>query len=225
MTGQLAVCDRSDAKTRHELHLRRHREPYERSHGSVGAPLAEQRPFELLVGAIECLVVPVESAARLGCRDEQPEQDGLEQRLVLCRAWAGMRAGEDAGGRLTAELLQRDQRVVTASQALGALFHERSYKRPVLVERRTLAMLVLDECDGHLPTFLELSHEVRECAERERSHGVLKLRGANAHDSGYAPPAANPRSTSVQTALARIGPHSDSSAEPEAEPRWHPGHQ
>jgi hypothetical protein len=54
---------------------------------------------------------------------------------------------------------------------------------------------------------------------------VLKLRGANAHDSGYAPPAANPRSTSVQTALARIGPHSDSSAEPEAEPRWHPGHQ
>ena len=86
-------------------------------------------------------------------------------------------------------------------------------------------MLVLDECDGHLPTFLELSHEVRECAERERSHGVLKLRGANTHDSGYAPPAANPRSTSVQTALARIGPHSDSSAEPEAEPRWHPGHQ
>ena len=48
-------------------------------------PLAEERRLEVGVRMLEGLVVPVEAAARLGGRDEQPEEHGAKQRVVLAR--------------------------------------------------------------------------------------------------------------------------------------------
>ena len=73
VTGELAVRHRSHAQTRRELELCRHRETDERSDGGVCSPLPEERALELGVGAVERLVVPVESSARLGRGDEQTE--------------------------------------------------------------------------------------------------------------------------------------------------------
>ena len=147
----------------------------------VGATLAEERALELRVGAIERVVVPVEPSARLGGRDEQAEEHGAEQRLVLGRARPGVGAREDRRGRLALQLLDRDQRVGAVSQAGRPLLDERAHERAVLVERRAARMLVLDEGDGQLGSVIELAEQERERAEREAAKSKLELGSANGH--------------------------------------------
>ena len=132
------------------------RDADERRHGGVRATLAVERSLQLGIRAVERVVVPVEATARLGGRDEQPEQDGAEERLVLGRSWACMGAGEDPGCRLALQLLERDQRVLPAPKPGSPLLDERAHERAVLVQRRPTCVLVLDERDGQLGAFVQL---------------------------------------------------------------------
>ncbi len=95
VTGKLAVGHRADPQSGRELELRRDGDADERRDRHVGAALTEERALELGVGAVERVVVPVESAARLGGGDEQAEQHGAEQGLVLRRSRPGVGARED----------------------------------------------------------------------------------------------------------------------------------
>jgi hypothetical protein len=69
--------------------------------------LAEQRVLELGVGAVEGAVLPVETAARLGCLDQEPDKDPVEEPAV-----GGLAAGEDRSRRLTAQLGGREPGVL-----------------------------------------------------------------------------------------------------------------
>ena len=185
VAGELAVGHRAHPQSRRELELRRDGDADERRHGGVGAALAEERALELGVGAIERVVVPVESSARLGGGDEQAEQDGAEERLVLGRSRPGVGAREDRRSRLALQLLDRDQRIGPAAQARRPLLDERAHERAVLVQRRAARVLVLDEGHRQLGPVIELAEQEREGAEREAAKGKLELRSANGHASGY----------------------------------------
>ncbi len=138
--------------------------------------LTEEGVLELGVGALEGCIVPVEAAACLCGRDEQAEQHGPEQRLVLRDTSARVRTGEDGGGRLAAELLQGDRRVLAAAEPGCVSFGERVDKRPILVQCGAAGMLVLDERDRELAALVQLAQQERERAERESVQGVMQLR-------------------------------------------------
>ena len=94
---------------------------------------------------VERGVVPVEAAAGLRGRDEQRQDDGAEERLVLARprpacARAKIRA---AGSR--AQVFEREPRVLSLCERGRARLEEPAHERPVLVERRPAERLVLLE--------------------------------------------------------------------------------
>ena len=192
MARELTVCDRPHPEARRELDLGRGRDADERRDGGVRPALAEERALELCVGAVEGVVVPVEAAAGLRGGDEQPEQHRPEEGLLLGRPRAGVCPREDPRGRLARKLLECDHCIVAAAEPRRALLHERAHERPVLVQRRTVALVVLDERDGQVGALVELAEEVRERAEHEAAQGVLELRSANGHAFGYAPVARMP---------------------------------
>ena len=113
-------------------------------------------------------------------------------------AWARAKI---AGRRLALELLERDQRIVSAAEPRRPLLDERAHERPVLVQRRAAGVLVLDERDGQLGAVVELAEEVRERTEREAAEGCVEMRSAQGHAYVYAlergspvsAPAAGPR--------------------------------
>ncbi len=175
MPGKLSVGDGPQAKPGRELDLRRHRDADERGHSRVGPALAEEGALELGVGSLEGVVVPVEPAARLGGGDEQPEEHGLEERLVLRDPRAGMRARIDGGGRLPLQLLERDRRILAAAQTIGAPFGEGPYERTVLVEGRPSPVLVLHEGNRELAALVELAQQEREGTERKGPQGMVQL--------------------------------------------------
>ena len=115
MACQLAVGRRAQPDPGTEVDGDANRETDERRHRHVRPALAEQRPFQLRVDAVEGRVVPVEPPARLAGAEEQVDQDGAEQRVVLGGAGARVGAGVDRGRRLSAELLEREQRVLARS--------------------------------------------------------------------------------------------------------------
>ena len=158
----------------------------------IRSTLAVERALELGVGTIERFVVPVEAAARLGGRDEQTDEDGAEERLVLRRPRPGVGTGEDGCGRFALQLLERDQRIVASAKPRCALLDERPHERPVLVQRRPPAVLVLHEGDRQLGALVELAEQIGERAEHEPAEGVLEMRSANGHGFGYAPAARIP---------------------------------
>ena len=186
MARELPVGDRSYAQSRCKLELGGHREPDEGRHGSVGPPFAVERALELGVGTIERLVIPVESAAGFGRRDEEAHENGAEQRLVLGGLPPDMGSREDRRRRLASQLLERDQGIVPAAQPRGALFDERSDERPVLVEGRAGPMLVLDERDGEVGAVVELAEQERERSEDEASQGRVEVWSSRGHVTVYA---------------------------------------
>ena len=100
MARQLPVCGRADADALGEVALQPGGDPDERRDGDVGAPVAEERLLERVVGAVEGLVVPVEPAAGLRDADQEVEQDGAEHRVVLGRVSTGVGTCVDRGGGL-----------------------------------------------------------------------------------------------------------------------------
>ena len=163
----------------------RDRDADERREHGVSPPLAEQRPLEIRVRALERLVVPVEAAARLGRRDEQPEQDGAKERVLLARAGARMSSREDRGRRLSTELFDRKRHVVTHPEQRLPLLDERAHERPELVQRRPLSLGVLLEREREVGALLQLAPEHDERAEDESSEQRVEVRRAHGHDSRY----------------------------------------
>ena len=78
-----------------------------------------------------------------------------------------MRAREDRGGGLAQQLVERDPRVLARRQRARARLDERPHERPVLVERRPVALHVLLERERQLVAFLERAAEEDERAEAE----------------------------------------------------------
>jgi hypothetical protein len=90
-------------------------DPDERGDRGVRASLPEERALELGIGPVERLVDPIEAPARLGDPEQQVDENGAEERVVLRGITARVRAGVDPRGRLARELLEGDQRVVAAA--------------------------------------------------------------------------------------------------------------
>jgi hypothetical protein len=182
VAGELAVGGDANTDPRPQLALDAARQPDEWSDGRVRAVLAEQGALQLRVAAVERLVVPVEAAARLRDAHEEIDEHRAEQRVVLGWLAARVRARVDRGGALAMELLERDRRVVAATEAARASLDEVAHERPVLVQRRAVASAVLLERERQrLARVVELAKEVGKGAERERAEGVVELRRANGH--------------------------------------------
>ena len=130
---------------------------------------------------LERLVVPVESAARLGCRDEQAEEHRAEERVVLGRMRSGVGAGEDRRGGLAGELVERETSVFTRPQQRLALLDERTHERAQLVQRRPLPLDVLLERERQLGALLELPAENDEGPEDEAAQERIEMRRAHGH--------------------------------------------
>ena len=135
--------------------------------------------LEVRVCGVEGIVVPVEPAGALGSprqhRDEYRAEEGVVGRLGQTR----VRAGEDRGGRLALEVVDRIARIGQASQRRRLLFDETPHERPVLVERRPVTRHVLLERERHLcaPFGRERGEAKRaqrfvEVRSAEQSHGV-----------------------------------------------------
>ena len=150
----------------------------ERRERRVRAAVAVERALELGVGALERVVVPVEAAARLGGGDEQRNEDRAPERLVLADPLVGVRAREDARGRLVLERREGLARVLAQGEPPGPLLDEGADERPVLVERRAVRARVLLERDREVGAALELEAEVEERAEAEPAERREELRRA-----------------------------------------------
>jgi hypothetical protein len=98
--------------------------------------VAEERRLELRVGALERRVVPVEPAARLGRRDQKGQDDGAEQCFPLRRARPGVRAREDARGRLAPQVLDGVACILAGLQVGRVRLQESAHERAILVQRR-----------------------------------------------------------------------------------------
>src|SRR5215831_19970140 len=126
MSGELAAHERPDAKTPREIERRADTDPDERGDRDIAATLGEERGLELLICVFERLVVPVETAAGLGCQDEETEENGAEERVLLACARTCVRVREDRGRRLALQLLEREPRVLPPSQYRLALVDVRA---------------------------------------------------------------------------------------------------
>ena len=210
MAGKLGVCRCTDTDSLAQLSLDAGADADERGNRNVGSSLAEQRPLELCVRAVEGLVVPVESAAGLGDAHQKVDEHRAEQGVVLGRLAAGVGAGVDARGFLAAQLVECDRRIVATTEPVGSRVDEIAHQRSVLVERRAVGASVLLERERQrLIRVVELSEEVGERAEREASQSVVELRRPYGHAPGYAPAGAIPRQIVASGGLGC----------------WHPGHQ
>ena len=99
-----------------------------------------------------------------------------------------MRPGKDRGCRLAAQLVERDEGIVSGAQTRRPFLDEAADERSVLVERRPVTEAVLLEREGQVGTALvELPEEEGERPEGEAPQGELKVWRASRHLSGYAP--------------------------------------
>jgi hypothetical protein len=181
---ELTGDEGANGEARCELHGLREREARERSERDVAAPLPEEGLLEVGVGRLEGVVVPVEASAALRGRDQQTEEHRAEQRLVLAGAGAGVRPREDRCGRLAAELLEGEARVVSSGQDRLVLLDERTDERLELVQRGPAPLDVLLEGERQLGSLLELASEQHERAEHEATEERIEVRGPHGHDSG-----------------------------------------
>ena len=170
-----------------ELDLRHDGDPDERRDRGVGARGTEQRVLQLGVGALERAIVPVEASTRFGGGDQQRDENGAEERLLLGWLRPRVGTGEDRRRRLAQQLVERDPGVLPAGQRAGARLDEGPHKRPVFVERRAAALNVLLEGERQIVAFLERTAEEDEGAETKGAQGEMQLRCAYRHPSAYSP--------------------------------------
>ena len=173
-------------QARGEVHRGRDRETDERCHCRIPPALAEKRRFESRVRPLEGLVVPVETAARLGGQDEQAEQHGSEECVVLGRARPCVGLREDRRRRLARELLERETGVLPPAQEGLAVLDEAADERAQLVERRPAALEVLLEGERKVRALLELTAEHDERAEDETAEERVEMGSAHGHGFPYA---------------------------------------
>ena len=173
MRGELAGRGRAHANAAAELDLRADGDPDERRDGRVRVPLAEERRLELGVRAVERLVVPVEAAARFGGGHQQRQDDRAEERVLFIRALTGVRAGEDPRGRLAAQVVHGQSRVLADRERGGARLEEGADERAVLVERGPSERRVLLEGEREVGAALELRAEHAERSEAEATEGAM----------------------------------------------------
>ena len=198
MRGELGSDERAQEDGVGELRRLREREPDHGRDGAVAAPLAEERRLELRIGALERVVVPVETAARLGGRHQQTEEHRPEERVVLGRARACMSLREDRRRRLTSQLLEREESVLARAKHRLALLDERPHERTELVERGPGALDVLLEGERELGALLEVAAEHDERAEDEAAEQRIEMRCAYDHDSPYGSCARSPPSREAE---------------------------
>ena len=203
MRGELLRERVAYLQSRRQLDRVRHRETDERSDGGVPAALAEERGLEPSVRALERLVVPIEAAARVRGRHEEPEEHCPEERIVLGRPGSRVGLGEDSGRRLACELLERETRVLSSTQERLTVLDERADERAQLVQCRALALDVLLEGERKVCSLLELPTEHDESAEDETTEEWVQMRSAHSHDFRYAAEAASPLRT--ENGAARTG--------------------
>src|SRR4029450_10173103 len=103
---------RSNAQAPPERDRNGRREADERSDRAVRAALREERALQLEVHTVEHSVVPLEASARPRNRGYERKQDRAEDPSPTGRAFSAVGLGEDGGGRLPLELLDREARVV-----------------------------------------------------------------------------------------------------------------
>ena len=185
MPGQLPVRGGSDSQRNAELPLNAGRDADERRDGRVRPPLAEERALELRVRAVEGLVVPVEAAAGLRDAEQEVDEDGAEECVVLGGITTRVRARVDSRRRLTGKLLERDDGVLPPAQARRARFDEVADERPVLVQHGAAPLVLLEGERQRLARVVELTEEIRERAEGEGTEGVVELRRARCHEDSY----------------------------------------
>ena len=181
--GELARRRNPDAQSAAELHLRAERESDERSDRGVRVTAAEERGFELAVRALEDVVLPVEAATALRGGDEQREQDGVEQRLVLARLRARVGSREDRCGRLAPQVLEGQPRVVAHGERPRPLLDVAARERPVLVQGGSSDGRVLLERERQLVTAVHLEVEVAKGAEAEVAERLVQVGRARGHGS------------------------------------------
>ena len=148
--------------------------------------LAEERGLELGVRALVRAVVPVEAAAHLGGAHQQRQQHAAEEGFVLVGARAGVRAREDRGRGLAAELVHCKLRVGSSPERVRARLDERFDEGPVLVERRPVVGAVLLESERQVGAALQLLEQRTERAEAKSPETVEQLRSAHDHNCAYA---------------------------------------
>ena len=174
MIRQLAGLGAADADAVAQLGRVSQLEADDRRERGVEAALAEEGVLELAVDALEAGVLPVEAATRIGEGGDEREEDAAGERLLLVGTTAGVGTGEDAGGRLTQQLLDRDARVLEVEQAGLALLHVVAHQRAQLVERGLAVRGVLLERERDLVALADVPVEQREGAETEAPQGVLE---------------------------------------------------
>ena len=118
---------------------------------------------------------------------------------MLVGARARVRAREDRGRGLAAQLVDRELRVGPSSKHVRARLDERLDEWPILVERGPVVGVVLLEGERQVGAALQIGEQRTERAEAESPEGVEELRSAHDHGSAY----------------AVFG----------SSPFWHPGHQ
>jgi hypothetical protein len=121
------------------------------------------------VGPVERVVVPVEAATCFGDVRDEGQQDGAEEGVV--GVGVGVGAGKDRGGGLPSESLERDRSIASAEEPAPARLDEVSDERTVLVQRRSVAGVVLLERERDLGALLDVAAEEREGAEAEAAQG------------------------------------------------------
>ena len=187
MVGELAGRSGPQPDPAAELDLGDDGDPDERRDRGVRARRAEERTLELGVGALEGDVVPIEAATPLGGRDQERDENGAEESLLLGRLRASVRPREDRGGRLAQQLVERDPSVLAGGERTRPRLDERPDERPVLVEGRPVTLQVLLEGERQVVAFLERTAEVDEGAQTEGAQGEVKVRCANRHSGCLLP--------------------------------------
>jgi hypothetical protein len=131
--------------------------------GRVRPPLAEERALELRVRTVEGLVVPVEAAAGLRDAEQEVDEDGTEECVVLGGVDPRARA-VDSGRRLTGKLLERDDRVLSPARR-AARASTKSRTTADTVQHRAAPLVLLEGERQRLARVVELTEEIRERAE------------------------------------------------------------
>ena len=175
----LAGCGHAHADPVAELDLRADGEADQRRDRAVRMPLAVERALELLVGAREGGVVPVEAATALGGAYEERHEHAAIDGAPLVPGVSLVRVGEDPRRRLAQQIGDGVLDVDPREEPLGPRLDEAAHERAVLVERRPTVRAVLLERERQVDAVLELAREDGEGAETEAPERVVEVRRAH----------------------------------------------